>query len=254
MARLSLRITNVGFRLLRSTVRIEPADARWVRLLACGDGRPFQTIDQTEIPVEIELPETIDRLLRALIVVESNGGTRRVEVRVDRPADPLLEVEAGSGLAATEIPILAKELARRLAGISPLARAVACSAAAAGLRLLFAVVNAVPLIGSGSGPAQSRIASVAVVAVAAGVMCGLSLARRRGESRDLFTAGLAGGLLGLLGSAIWFSIMQTAERVLGSWSTSTAAVCLFWGAAGALFAVVSTMVFPYRRVDREGSP
>ena len=52
-----------AFGCLRSTVRIEPADARWVKLLAGQDGRPFQTIDQTEIPVELELPETIDRLL-----------------------------------------------------------------------------------------------------------------------------------------------------------------------------------------------
>ena len=89
ITRLSLRITNVGFRLLRTTVRIEPSDAKWVKLLAGQDGRSFQTIDQTEIPVELALPETIDRLLRALIVIESNGGTRRVEVRVERPADSL---------------------------------------------------------------------------------------------------------------------------------------------------------------------
>ena len=42
-----------------------PADARWVRLLAGGDGKAFPTIDQTEIPVELELPETIDRVIRA---------------------------------------------------------------------------------------------------------------------------------------------------------------------------------------------
>ena len=54
---------NVGFRLLRSTVRVEPADARWVRLPAVQDGRALQTIDQTEIPVEIELPETIEGLV-----------------------------------------------------------------------------------------------------------------------------------------------------------------------------------------------
>ena len=93
-------------------MRIEPADARWVKLLAGQDGRPFQTIDQTEIPVELELPETIDRLLRALIVIESNGGTRRVEVRVERPADPLLSAEPGAGPAVSEIPILAKRAAQ----------------------------------------------------------------------------------------------------------------------------------------------
>ena len=110
VTRLSLRITNVGFRLLRSSVRIEPAGARWIKLLFGGDGRSFQTIDQTEIPVEIELPETIDGIKRAVIVIESNGGTRRVEIRVERPSDPLLEAEPGGGGAGSELPILAREL------------------------------------------------------------------------------------------------------------------------------------------------
>jgi hypothetical protein len=69
VTRLSLRITNVGFRLLRSSLRIEPADAPWVKLLAGQDGRPFPTIDQTEIPVDVELPEKIDRISRAVIVI-----------------------------------------------------------------------------------------------------------------------------------------------------------------------------------------
>jgi FHA domain len=254
VARLSLRITNVGFRLLRSTLRIEPADARWVRLLAGQDGRAFQTIDQTEIPVEIELPETIDRLLRALIVIESNGGVRRVEVRVERPADPLLTAEPGADFAASEFPIVAKQLGRRLAHVGLLARVVVCIGAAAGLRLLFALMNAMPFGGAGSTLAEPRITSVALITAVVGVFSGLILARRRGEPRDLLTAGLAGGVLGLLSSALWFAVMQGAERALGSWSTSIAAVCLLWGAAGAMLALLSTIFVPYRPLDRQVSP
>jgi hypothetical protein len=254
VTRLSLRITNVGFRLLRSSVRVEPSEAQWVKLLAGGDGRTFQTIDQTEIPVEIELPETIDGVQRAVIVVESNGGTRRVEIRVERPPDPLLAAETGDGVAGLEIPLLAREVRRRMARVSPLARVAVCGGAAAGFRLLAALLNAVPFFDSGKSLAEPRIASVAFLAIAAGVLCGVILAKRRGESRDLVTAGLAGGLLGLLSSALWFSMLQTAERTLGTWATSVAAVCLLWGALGAVFALVSTVFIAYQTPDRQVGP
>jgi hypothetical protein len=252
--RVSLRITNVGFRLLRSSVRVEPASARWVKLLFGGDGRPFQTIEQTDIPVELELPETIDRVQRALIVIESNGGARRVEVRLEQPPDPLLAADAGGATAGLEIPIITRELRRRLGRVSPLARVAVCCGAAAGSRLLVALMNAAPLLGSGNRLADPRITSVAAVTVAAGVLGGLLLAKRRGERRDLLTAGLAGGLLGLLSSAPWFSMLQTAERILGAWSTSLAAVCLFWGALGAVLALGSTVFIPHQTQDRQGGP
>jgi hypothetical protein len=252
--RLSLRITNVGYRLLRSTLRIEPAETQWVKLLTGQEGRPFQTIDQTEIPVEIELPETIDRVHRAVIVIESNGGTRRVEVRIERPAEATLEPEPVAGRAVLEIPILAERLRMRLAPFSPFARAVAIGGGAAGLRLLFALPDAVPLGGAAGSLGEPRITSVALIMVVLGVVSGLMLAKRRGERNDLLTAGSAGGLMGLLSSALWFSMLQSAERVLGSWSTSIVAVCVLWGAAGALLALVSLIFIPHVRHDREESP
>ena len=181
VTRLSLRITNVGFRLLRSSVRIEPADAHWVKLLAGQDGRPFLTIDQTEIPLDVELPEKIDRMSRAVIVIESTGGTRRVEVRVERPADPLLVAEPGAGAAVFEIPILARELRGRLAKVGLVTRAAVCCGAAIGFRLLTAVANVLPLGGAGKSLAEPRISSIAIITVAIGVVAGLLLAKRRGE-------------------------------------------------------------------------
>jgi hypothetical protein len=254
VTRLSLRITNVGFRLLRSSVRVEPVDSPWVKLLAGADGQPFQTIDQTEIPVELELPETIEGVRRAVIVIESNGGTRRVEVRVERPQGPHFAPEAGGGVAGLEIPILARELRARLARISPLVRLAVCCGVGAGFRLLVALMNAAPFLGSGGRLAEPRITSVALFTVAAGVLGGLLLAKRRGESRDLLAGGLAGGLLGLLASAPWFSMLQTAERMLGPWSTSVAAVCLLWGALGAMLALGSTVFVSPQTRERQVSP
>ena len=57
LIRKSLRITNVGYRLLRSTVRVEPAAGRTIRVASEFTARPFVTIDHTDVPVEIELPE-----------------------------------------------------------------------------------------------------------------------------------------------------------------------------------------------------
>jgi hypothetical protein len=254
VSRLSLRITNVGFRLLRSSIRIEPAEARWVKLLAGADGRAFQTIDQTEIPVELALPETIDRVLRALIVIESNGGMRRVEVRIERPPDPLLVSESASGAAVSEISLLAKQLSRRLTRVRPLFRIIACCIVAVGLRFLVALLNALPFGGAGKSLAEARISSVALISVAVGVLAGLMLARSRGDRRDFLSAGLAGGVLGLLASAPWFSILQSAERVLGSWSSSLSALLLLWGFVGASLALISTIVIPHRPPDRQVVP
>jgi hypothetical protein len=254
VARLSLRITNVGFRLLRSSLRIEPADARWVRLLAGGDGKAFQTIDQTEIPVELVLPEAIDGGLRAVIVIESNGGTRRVEARIERPAEPMPEADPAAGAAVLEMPMLAKQLRKRLAGVSPLVRAAACGGGAAGFRLLLVLLSALwPGRGAGS-LAEPRIASVALMTVGLGVLSGLILAKRRGEARDLLTGGVAGGMLGLLSSAPLFSLLESAERVLGSWSASIVAVCLLWGAAGVVVALVSRLLIPHHRHERQECP
>jgi hypothetical protein len=117
-----------------------------------------------------------------------------------------------------------------------------------------ALLNAAPLLGSGSRLAEPRITSVALFTVAAGAFCGLVLAKRRGEPRDLLTAALAGGLLGLLSAAPWFSMLQTAERILGPWSTSIAAVCLLWGALGAVLALGSTVFIAHQTRERQVSP
>jgi hypothetical protein len=92
---------------------------------------------------------------------------------------------------------------------------------------------------------------VAIVLVALGVFAGLWLASQRGEPRDYPAAGFAGGALGLLASALWFALLQSVERVLGSWATSIWAVGLLWGALGTLLALVSLFVAPHRSNELE---
>ena len=65
---------------------------------------------------------------------------------------------------------------------------------------------------------------MAIMLVAVGMFAGLGLASRRGEWRDFPAAVFAGGSLGLLAAAFWFAVLQSVERVLGSWSTSIWAI------------------------------
>jgi len=245
ITRQSLRITNVGYRLLRSTARVEPAGTRWLRLRPEHDGRPFATIDQTDLPIELELPETIDRPHEAIIVIESNGGTRRIAVRIERPVEQSgIAGAVGSGISS--VPVWREQLDRSLAGMRPSARIVLACAGSVALRFVAIVVNALPIGGAPSRLIEPRLSTFAIALVAVGVLAGIRLAMQVGEKRDLGPAALAGGALGLLGSALWFAMVQSFERLLGPWSTSILAVALLWGTFGALLGLGSLFVIPSR--------
>ncbi|MFI5456362.1 MAG: FHA domain-containing protein [Isosphaerales bacterium] len=254
VTRQSLRVTNVGYRLLKCTARVEPPGTPWVHLRPEHDGRPFQTIEQTELPIELELPETINRPLRALIVLESNGGTRRVEVRIERPDEQVVIPEAGAQAAVSEIPVWGRRLSRSLARLRPGVRIAAGCAGAIALRLLVLLMNALPIGGAGGPRWEPRLSSFAIVLAAGGVLAGLRLALVRGERQDMPAAGFAGGAIGLLTAALWFAVVQSVERVLGTRSSSIWALGLFWGAIGALFGLVSTILVPHRDDGPEVAP
>ncbi len=240
-----LRITNVGYRLLRCTARVEPPGTRWVRLRPEHDGRPFPTIDQTDLPVEIELPETIDRPLVAQIVIEGNGGTRRIGIRIERPAEQVVIPDSVSA-AISASPLWREQLSRSVAGIGPGARIATGCAGAVALRLMATLLNKLPIGNTPANLMEPRLFSVAIMLVSAGMVAGLGLARRRGEWRDFPAAVFAGGSLGLLAAAFWFAVLQSVERVLGSASTSIWAIGLASGSLGALLAIVSLWMLPYR--------
>jgi hypothetical protein len=250
VTRQALRITNVGYRLLRSTARVEPAGTRWLRLRPEHDGRPFATIDQTDLPIELELPETIDRPLEAFVVIESNGGTRRIAVRIERPVEQAVITEtAGAGFSS--VPVWREQLGRSLAGLRPGVRIALACAGAVALRFIAILVNVLPFGGAAGGLIEPRLSAFAIVLVAAGVVAGLRLAIQLGEKRDLVPTALAGGALGLLGSALWYAMLQSFERLLGLWSTSIWVVAFLWGSFGALLGLVSLFVVPYRSNQQE---
>jgi hypothetical protein len=250
ITRQTLRITNVGYRLLRSKARIEPPGTRWVRLRPEHDGQPFQTIDQTDLPIEVEIPETIDRPLAAAIVIESNGGTRRIALRIERPAD-LGVIPEAAGADSSAFPLWRERLIGAVARVGPVARIAVACAGAIGLRLLAIAMNAVPFGARPTYLSEPRLSAVGLIFVALGAFAGLSVASRRGERRDYPAAGCAGGSIGLLASAVCYALLQSVERLLGSWSTSIGAVVVLWGLLGALLALVSLLVVPHRSGEPE---
>ena len=84
MLRATVQITNTGYRLLRSTVRLEPPSISWVRPAPGFDRGPFATAETTEIPLEIEIPQTLD--------FPSHGAESRADARLahSRQNVPLL--------------------------------------------------------------------------------------------------------------------------------------------------------------------
>jgi hypothetical protein len=248
LTRQTIRVTNVGYRLLRSTVRIEPISARWLRVGAEFPSGPFSTVDQTDLPVELDLPETLEQRLDAAIVIESNGGTVRVPVRVAR-AQAALAPAAAAVPIRIDLALLEGPIRARVAAIRPDARVFLGAGGAIALRLLVLVVG-VMLHGAG----DTRLSSVALALVAAFALTASFPALRRGEQRDVAAAALTGGSLGLLAAAVCFAVIQTIERILGSYSTSFWAIALLWGTIGALVALGSNYLIPYRPAAGEAAP
>jgi hypothetical protein len=246
----SLRVTNVGYRLLRTTARIEPVGTSWLRLRPEHDGRSFMTIDHAELPLELHIPEIVDRPLAARVVLESNGGTKRVVVQVERPAAPQ-PIPEPTAVVGSEIQRLGAPLGERLARVPPVKRVVTAAAAALGLRLVIAALSLLPLGAALSRPLEPRLAAVTLVLAGAGALAGAALALARSDREDVPFAAFAGGAFGLLGAAICHAAIQSVEHVLGPWSSSIWTVGLFWAAIGALAGLGSTFLVPHRADEVE---
>jgi hypothetical protein len=250
-----IRVTNVGYRLLKSTAKVDPPGTRWLRLSPEHDRRPFQTIDQTDLVVELELPETIDHPLTASVVIESNGGTRRVAVQIERPAASVVAVDVGPGSGGIVLPVLADLFKVRLGRLSPVARIAIACAGLITLRLLAIVANVLPFGAVRANAIEPRLSNVAIVLAAAGAFAGCVLALRRGDDRrDLAALGFAGAAFGLLGAGVLFAVIESVERALGSWSTSIWAVALCWGLVGGIVAALTMFLVPHRSNAPEAAP
>ena len=163
----SLRITNVGYRLLRSTVRVEPAASMSIRVAAEFSARPFLTIDHTDTPVEIELPENARSTTLGTVVVDSNGGVRRIEILLERPALNTATAEGVNGSGPVDLVIDTRPLCELIAAQPVARRLILVPLALVVFRLLVLVAGLIPLGPSGASSFEPRLGSITLLLAAA---------------------------------------------------------------------------------------
>lgn len=229
--RQSLRITNTGYRLLRSTIRVEPAATSWLKVAPEFSRGSIVTIDETDVALEVEIPETLDRPMSATLVVDGNGGTRRVEVRLERAA------------AASEVPEAGPAYVPGFDLRSAIARRSIAVRIAAGV-LAGLLLRGLVVAGALLSPA-TPLRGVLIVMALAGAAVAAVLGRVRGENRDLFPAGFAGAVGGALAAAVMVAATEALEpRVITS---APVFACLFSAALGAVLAGASAWLVPVQK-------
>jgi hypothetical protein len=242
VVRQTLRITNVGYRLLRSTLHIESSTPGRLRLPPGLDGKPTLTIDETDVVVEIEVPEDAGVTDLGTIVIAGNGGTRRIAVRVERPRPDAFPV-ATAAAAIESVPadsILASMPLEQRLWLFP--------AVLVGFRLLVQAADRLPL---GLPPTESGTAALAAPALvmsALGFLIGAMLGTR-GGLLDVMASAFAGAVGGLLASALGFAAIRSVETTAIS-TSSLPVLMILWGLIGAAFAVASWVAFPRGKPGR----
>lgn len=246
LTRTKVVITNTGYRLLRSTVRIEPPGTAWLRVGQPFATGTFATAESTEVPLEVEIPEVLTNPLVGALLVESNGGSRRVEVRLEpqtRPESTLVPTEPETGGPGFVVGAALK-------GWPAPSRVAIFAALGFGARLL---IVAGDRIGSFVTPVEAAAPSLvgpALLGAAAGGLAGARFALRRGEPGHLASAAFAGGFAGVLAAAVAVAGCRAVEPSLGatlagSWLATSA----LWAALGAVAAAVSLVLVPFEKPD-----
>jgi hypothetical protein len=238
--RRTVHVTNVGYRLLRSSVRVEPADTAWLKLAPEFARGPFTTIEQTEVAFDVELPDSLDRPRSAAIVIDGNGGTRRVEVRVERatavgePAEPsgrpVARYDVWSAIAGWSIPVR-----------------VALGAGVGLLLRLLVAGGTLLLAGAASGTALLPLRGPLIMMVATGALAAGLLVVRRSAWADLPVAAFAGAVAGALVAAIVVAVCRVLEPP--AIAAMPLVACLAWTIAGAVIAGGSAWGVPYRKKE-----
>lgn len=240
VTRQNLAITNTGYRLLRSRVQIDPDSAAWIRLPAPFAGTSFVTVDRTEVPLEIRIPENLAAPQTGTVIVESNGGTRRVTVRLERLPAPESIPELSSALYGDGGPDLLELLARLPIGL----RLALGSLGGLALRLLVALGGLLPA-GREGVESMPRLLGPVILFAAVGSGIGAALAARRGEVRDLPPASFAAGCAGVLAAAFVVALCRAVEPILGpAASRSFWTAGLLWAGLGAGLAGLSLIIAP----------
>jgi hypothetical protein len=237
--RRTFAITNTGYRLLKTTARVDPADTSWLRLADGFAGRAFTTADRTSLPLDVIVPERLESTLTASLVLESNGGERRVPVTLRPKAvdEPLPEDEPEAVPSGWAFSGVVGPLRRT----TPRVRLIAGAAAGLVGRLVLGLASA--LFARPDGPTPALLGP-AILGAALGALGGVSLIRKRGGIADAPAGAVTGGVAGVLGAAVVVAACRSVESAISAAPALWWAAPL-WGVIGAALAGLSMLLVPH---------
>jgi hypothetical protein len=248
--RQSVRITNIGYRLLRSRARVESKEKARIRIPAEFRDQSFLTVDQTDLPIEIDLPEDASVTSPGAIVIESNGGTKRIEIKFERPERSNQVPDLGPEIPRTDSAAWRRAIGARLEETSLSRRVVHAAGLMFAVRVLVLVIGFLPVGAPGSSQVEPRLGAIALVCAAVGLGIATIREARAGHWNDAGPAGFAGALAGVFVAAFVSALIKSIESLLGPWSTSPVAILLLWPLLGAGIALLSSFVLPARSASR----
>ncbi|RUL88345.1 FHA domain-containing protein [Tautonia sociabilis] len=247
--RRTIRVSNVGFRLLRSTARVEPAGAAWLAV-ASEFSHPFTTVEETEVVVEVTVPDPFPGKMTGAVVIDGNGGSARVAIVLEAPeargAEPFGE-SAEAMVGGAGLDEIGERWAGWLARFGMARRVIGGAVLGLGVRLGIGAASGLSGLATLPGPA--------VVLAATGAVAGAIAAGRRGGPRDVPAGGFAGGFAGLVVAAVAVAACQAIEPILGTaLSGNLVAVSVLWTAIGAVLGAASILAVPERSAGQGGTP
>ncbi len=237
--RRKVRVGNVGHRLLRARITVEPTGAK-LTLDPAFDGREVVVRDSLDIGFEVAIPDPFPGPIHAALVVSGGGEEKRVVIQVDRKPNP---AQTGPDVAEPDPSPMADPLASFRA--MPFGKRVVIGGLAAlAARLVVGVVGGA--IGEDAMAASGGdVPHLGGVVVALGLLgaCGVGWwmgIARRGGLGDAVAGAAAGAGLGALLASVAVSACRAIEPTLGPIAASPIAVCGLWGLVGAVLAGLPT--------------
>lgn len=229
-----LAITNTGYRLLRSTLRVEPPTA-WVRVPPEYQARPFTTAEHTEVPIDVMIPESLSRAMKSTIVVESNGGSRRIEVVMEASPKEASYIDSTKDESIGIHSTFREHLSRL-----PLGKRVLFGAIGSGaIRGCLLMGDVCWRIVGGDTRTLPSMGGAVLILGALGALGGAHFTNRRGEKGDLPFGAFAGGFAGVLMACLAVAASRAVEPAFGRLLALP-----LWTLIGALAGLVSMAMVP----------
>lgn len=227
----TLKITNTGYRLLKTSLRVEPNGQAWVKLPRAYSNGVFKTPEETEIPIEVTIPADMKAPMVTGLLIEGVAGNRRVEIRLEPSAGTSGFPEpsgVGAEWSAAPSPM------GWLRGLSLPSRVIFLAMALLALRGVVGLgdflARSLPL-GETESP---RLAGAAVLLGVVGAAVACRFAIPRGGPSDLAPSAFAGGVSGVLLAAVAVAACRSVEPLLGPAGNLLVVACAFWAGIGAV--------------------